>query len=85
MSNETARAAINEALDNALDGELVEVSPTEHEIWYPGLDAELLRLLGSSIAMVDRHYGHLARDSEDSIRARLECSGVEMASEADAD
>jgi hypothetical protein len=59
MSNETARAAINEALDNALDGELVEVSPTEHEIWCPGLDAELSRLLGSSIAMVDRHYGHL--------------------------
>lgn len=45
---------------------------------------ELSRLMGTSIAMIDRTYGHLARDSEDSIRARLDAragrSGVEMAS-----
>ena len=33
---------------------------------------ELARLMGTSVAMIDRTYGHLARDSEDSIRARLE-------------
>jgi len=32
---------------------------------------ELSRLMGTSLAMIDRHYGHLARDSEDAIRARL--------------
>jgi hypothetical protein len=32
MSKDTARAAINQALDRALDDELLEVSPTEHEI-----------------------------------------------------
>jgi integrase len=45
---------------------------------------ELSRLMGTSIAMIDRHYGHLARDSEDSIRARLNArtdqSGVYLAS-----
>jgi hypothetical protein len=33
---------------------------------------ELARLMGTSVAMIDRTYGHFARDSEDSIRARLE-------------
>jgi integrase len=33
---------------------------------------ELSRLIGTSVAMIDRHYGHLARDSEDAIRARLD-------------
>jgi integrase len=33
---------------------------------------ELSRLMGASVAMIDRTYGHLARDSEDSIRARLD-------------
>jgi integrase len=33
---------------------------------------ELARLMGTSIAMIDRTYGHLARDSEDTIRARLD-------------
>jgi hypothetical protein len=33
---------------------------------------ELARLMGTSVAMIDRTYGHLARDSENSIRARLE-------------
>jgi hypothetical protein len=38
--------------------------------------------MGASVAMIDRTYGHLAPDSEDSIRARLDVrSGVEMASE----
>ena len=40
--------------------------------------------MGTSVAMIDRTYGHLARDSEDSIRIRLEAraarSGVEVAS-----
>jgi len=45
---------------------------------------ELARVMGTSVAMIDRTYGHLARDSEDSIRLRLETraerSGVEVAS-----
>ena len=46
---------------------------------------ELSRVMGTSIAMIDRHYGHLARDSEQAIRERLEArsdrSGVYLASE----
>jgi hypothetical protein len=45
---------------------------------------ELARLMGSSVAMIDERYGHLARDSEDAIRARLDArndrSGVFLAS-----
>jgi integrase len=45
---------------------------------------ELARLMGSSAAMVDETYGHLARDSEQRIRERLESrthrSGDEVAS-----
>jgi hypothetical protein len=37
---------------------------------------ELSRLMGTSIAMIDRTYGHLARDSEDMIRSRLEARGA---------
>jgi len=37
---------------------------------------ELARLMGTSVKMIDRTYGHLARDSEDAIRARLEARGV---------
>jgi len=37
--------------------------------------------MGTSVAMIDRTYGHLARDSEQAIRARLDAraerSGVE--------
>jgi len=48
---------------------------------------ELARLMGTSVAMIDRTYGHLARDSEDSIRARLDArlsrSGVDLASGSD--
>ena len=33
---------------------------------------ELSRVMGTSLGMIDRHYGHLARDSEESIRARLD-------------
>jgi integrase len=33
---------------------------------------ELARVMGTSVAMIDRTYGHLARDSEDSIRDRLD-------------
>jgi integrase len=50
---------------------------------------ELARVMGTSVAMIDRTYGHLARDSEASIRARLDAradrSGAEVASEADRD
>jgi integrase len=46
---------------------------------------ELSRLMGSSIEMIERTYGHLARDSEQQIRARLEARtrrmGVEWASD----
>jgi hypothetical protein len=39
--------------------------------------------MGTSVAMIDRTYGHLARDSEGSIRARLDARadrfGAEMA------
>jgi len=45
---------------------------------------ELARLMGTSVAMIDRTYGHLARDSEEAIRARLDArstgSGEEKAS-----
>ena len=48
---------------------------------------ELSRVMGTSLQMIDHHYGHLARDSEDSIRARLDArsthSGVYLASDAD--
>jgi integrase len=33
---------------------------------------ELARVMGTSVAMIDRTYGHLARDSEQAIRARLD-------------
>jgi integrase len=46
---------------------------------------ELSRVMGASVKEIDRTYGHLARDSEDAIRARLEArsgrSGVEVASD----
>jgi integrase len=33
---------------------------------------ELARVMGTSVKMIDRTYGHLARDSEHAIRARLD-------------
>jgi len=49
---------------------------------------ELARLTGTSVAMIDRTYGHLARDAEESIRARLDARsaqpGVDLASAAEA-
>jgi integrase len=39
---------------------------------------ELSRLMGSSIEMIERTYGHLARDSEQQIRARLEARSRQM-------
>jgi integrase len=39
---------------------------------------ELARLMGTSLAMIDRTYGHLARDSEDSIRARLDARAARL-------
>jgi hypothetical protein len=48
---------------------------------------ELARLMGTSVAKVDERYGHLARDSQAAILARLNARanrpGVEMASVAD--
>jgi integrase len=50
---------------------------------------ELARLMGTSVAMIDRTYGHLARDSEGAILARLDArsgqDGVKMASGAETD
>jgi hypothetical protein len=38
--------------------------------------------MGTSVAMIDTRYGHLAHDSEDSIRAALDQrSGVLVASD----
>jgi hypothetical protein len=31
--------------------------------------------MGTSVEMIDRTYGHLARDSEQAIRARLDARG----------
>jgi hypothetical protein len=36
---------------------------------------ELARLMGTSLAMIDRTYGYLTRDSEQAILARLEARG----------
>ena len=48
---------------------------------------ELARVMGTSVEMIDRTYGHLARDSDDAIRARLNAraarSGDEMATEGE--
>jgi integrase len=33
---------------------------------------ELARFMGTSVKIIDRHYGHLVRDSEESARAKLE-------------
>ena len=33
---------------------------------------ELARVMGTGVKMIDRTYGHLARDSEQAIRARLD-------------
>ena len=43
--------------------------------------------MGTSVEMIDRTYGHLARDSEDAIRARLDAragrSGDVVATDSD--
>jgi hypothetical protein len=48
---------------------------------------ELSRLMGASVKEIDRTYGHLVRDSEEAIRARLDArserSGVFLASGED--
>jgi integrase len=38
---------------------------------------ELARLMGTSVKMIDRTYGHLARDSEAAILARLDARGAQ--------
>ena len=49
---------------------------------------EMARLIGASVKVIDDTYGHLARDSEETIRTRLDArtrrSGVEMASGGEA-
>jgi integrase len=42
---------------------------------------ELGRLMGTSVAMIDRVYGHLARDSEAGILARLNARGARSGAE----
>lgn len=46
---------------------------------------QLARLMGTSVKIIDRTYGHLAHDSEDHLRhlldARSRRSGVDMASD----
>jgi integrase len=37
---------------------------------------ELARLMGTSVKVIDRTYGHLAVDSEDAIRARLNARSI---------
>jgi hypothetical protein len=32
--------------------------------------------MGASVKTIDKHYGHLARDSDDSIRARLDARAL---------
>jgi integrase len=48
---------------------------------------ELARLMGCSVKVIDDTYGHLARDSEQAIRARLDArsgrSGARVASDGD--
>jgi len=48
---------------------------------------ELARIMGTGVKMIDRTYGHLARDSEQAIRARLDAraarSGHELATGAE--
>jgi integrase len=42
---------------------------------------QLARLMGTSVKMIDRNYGHLAHDSEDHLRDLLDArSGVDLAS-----
>jgi hypothetical protein len=36
---------------------------------------ELAGLMGTSVKMIDKTYGHLAQDSEEAIQARLETRG----------
>ena len=38
---------------------------------------ELARLMGTSVAMIDRTYGHLARDAQEPILARLEARAAQ--------
>jgi hypothetical protein len=36
----------------------------------------MARVMGASVKEIDRTYGHLARDSEETIRVRLESRGA---------
>jgi hypothetical protein len=44
---------------------------------------ELSRVMGASVKTIDKHYGHLARDSEAAIRARLEARAADAAPQAE--
>jgi hypothetical protein len=39
---------------------------------------ELARVMGASVKTIYKHYGHLAKDSEDAIRARLEARAARL-------
>ena len=39
---------------------------------------DLARLMGTSVVMIDQRYGHLARDSEDWLRAPLEAGAAAL-------
>lgn len=43
---------------------------------------ELARFMGTSVKIIDRHYGHLVRDSEDTARARLDAYAERVTREA---
>ena len=44
---------------------------------------ELARYMGTSVAMIDRRYGHLAQGSEAAARAKLDRLGQDRATEAE--
>jgi hypothetical protein len=51
--------------------------------WPQGVSIfELARLMGTSVKVIDMTYGHLARDSEDAIRARLNARSSQTAPRA---
>ena len=74
---------------NRIDAELIRLSLAVERIeerLAAGVSIfELARVMGTSVRMVDRTYGHLARDSEDRIRGLLDTradrSGVVVASD----
>lgn len=46
--------------------------PTAALIAGEGTELKQLAVMGTSVKIIDRHYGHLVHDSEDTARAKLE-------------